>query len=91
MKDEDEKVYQEAWETIHDAHGVVIPGGFGKRGVEGKILAAKYCRQSKKPFLGICLGMQVCCAAHASSVLRQVRVPSPAGSQSCPVLACRWL
>ena len=36
-----------------------MPGGFGTRGVEGKILAAKYCRENKKPYLGVCLGMQV--------------------------------
>ena len=38
---------------------VLVPGGFGKRGVEGKILAAKYARENKIPYLGICLGMQV--------------------------------
>lgn len=42
-----------------NADGVVVAGGFGKRGVEGKILAAKWCRESKMPYLGICLGMQV--------------------------------
>ncbi len=36
-----------------------MPGGFGSRGVEGKILAANYARTNKKPYLGICLGMQV--------------------------------
>jgi CTP synthase len=38
---------------------VLVPGGFGKRGVEGKILAAKYARENRIPYLGICLGMQV--------------------------------
>jgi CTP synthase len=60
MKDQDEDCHQQAWEAIQGSDGVVIPGGFGKRGVEGKILAAQYCRTSKKPFLGICLGMQAC-------------------------------
>lgn len=41
-----------------DLDGVLIPGGFGDRGVEGMVLAAKYARQNKKPFFGICLGMQ---------------------------------
>lgn len=59
MKEQDEACHHQAWDAIHGAHGVVIPGGFGKRGVEGKILAVQYCRTSKKPFLGICLGMQV--------------------------------
>lgn len=38
--------------------GIIVPGGFGKRGLEGKILAAEYCRTRRKPFLGICLGLQ---------------------------------
>lgn len=56
---EDEAKYREAWKTVEEADGVVIPGGFGLRGVEGKIAAAKYCRVNRTPFLGICLGMQV--------------------------------
>lgn len=59
LQADDPARYRDAWESIRNCSGVVIPGGFGKRGVEGKILAAKYCRESKKPFLGICLGMQV--------------------------------
>ena len=39
--------------------GILIPGGFGKRGTEGKIEAIKYARQNKIPFLGICFGMQM--------------------------------
>ena len=39
--------------------GIIIPGGFGNRGVEGKIAAIKYCRENKIPFLGICYGMQL--------------------------------
>jgi CTP synthase len=38
--------------------GVIVPGGFGKRGVDGKMEACKWCRETKKPFLGICLGLQ---------------------------------
>jgi CTP synthase len=38
--------------------GVLVPGGFGYRGVDGKILAAQWCRERKIPFLGICLGFQ---------------------------------
>lgn len=59
MQDVEPLRYKQAWDTIRKASGVVIPGGFGKRGVEGKIQAAKFCRENKKPFLGICLGMQV--------------------------------
>ena len=45
--------------------GIVVPGGFGKRGVEGKILAAEYALNNNVPYLGLCLGMQVACLAAA--------------------------
>jgi CTP synthase (UTP-ammonia lyase) len=41
------------------ADAILVPGGFGHRGVEGKILAARYARENRVPYLGICLGMQV--------------------------------
>ncbi len=44
---------------LHGLHGVLIPGGFGERGIEGKVLTAAYAREHRIPFLGICLGMQV--------------------------------
>jgi len=44
---------------LNDVHGVLVPGGFGKRGFEGKILAVEYARNKKIPFFGICLGMQM--------------------------------
>lgn len=47
-----------SWATLEKADGILVPGGFGGRGVEGKILAAGYGRTAKKPYLGICLGMQ---------------------------------
>ncbi len=54
-----EKDDEKAWNNLKSADGVIVPGGFGNRGVEGKILAAKYCRENKIPYLGICLGMQI--------------------------------
>lgn len=51
------------------ADGVLVPGGFGDRGVQGKILAAKYARENKIPFLGICLGMQIAVIEYARSVM----------------------
>ncbi|MGZ4111378.1 MAG: CTP synthase [Tumebacillaceae bacterium] len=56
-------------ELLGQADGILVPGGFGDRGVEGKILAAKYARENKVPFLGICLGMQVACIEYARNVL----------------------
>jgi CTP synthase len=44
---------------LEDVAGILVPGGFGDRGVEGKIRATKYARENKVPFLGLCLGMQV--------------------------------
>ncbi len=46
-------------EIFNDVSGILVPGGFGSRGVEGKILAAKYARENNIPYLGLCLGMQV--------------------------------
>jgi CTP synthase len=47
------------WDVIGQADGIVVPGGFGARGIEGKIKAARYAREKKIPYLGLCLGMQV--------------------------------
>src|SRR3989344_354358 len=49
--------------------GILIPGGFGKRGIEGKILAVRYAREKKRPFFGICLGMQVAAIEFARNVV----------------------
>jgi CTP synthase len=46
-------------EVLADVDGVVVPGGFGERGIEGKVLAAQYAREHSIPYLGLCLGMQV--------------------------------
>ncbi|KAG5378454.1 hypothetical protein IGI04_026296 [Brassica rapa subsp. trilocularis] len=66
---ENPNAYKAAWKLLKGVDGVLVPGGFGDRGVEGKILAAKYARESKIPFLGICLGMQVAVIEFARSVL----------------------
>lgn len=49
----------QAWDAIRSSDGICVPGGFGNRGTEGKILACQYARENKKPYLGLCLGMQV--------------------------------
>ncbi|KAI0452001.1 CTP synthase N-terminus-domain-containing protein [Xylaria acuta] len=51
--------YQKAWDTLHTASGLIVPGGFGKRGVLGMMLASKWAREKSIPFLGVCLGFQV--------------------------------
>ena len=55
-------------EILGRCHGIIVPGGFGNRGVEGKIAAADYCRTNNVPFLGICLGMQLAVIAFARNV-----------------------
>lgn len=55
-------------EVLGDASGILVPGGFGKRALEGKILAAEYAREHKVPYLGICLGMQVAVCEFARNV-----------------------
>ncbi|ATC95580.1 CTP synthase [Pseudoalteromonas tunicata] len=55
-------------EILSGLDAILVPGGFGHRGVEGKILAAKYARENKVPYLGICLGMQVALIEYARNV-----------------------
>ena len=57
------------WEEMEDLDAIVVPGGFGERGIEGKILAARFARERKIPYLGLCLGMQVMCIEFARNVL----------------------
>ncbi len=60
---------KEATELLKGCHGVLVPGGFGRRGVEGKINAITYARENKIPFFGICLGMQLAVVEYARNVL----------------------
>ncbi|HEY8961371.1 MAG TPA: CTP synthase [Luteolibacter sp.] len=57
-----------AAEVIGEVDGILVPGGFGDRGVEGKILAAKYARENNIPYFGICLGMQIATIEYARNV-----------------------
>ncbi|XP_010537196.1 PREDICTED: CTP synthase 1 isoform X2 [Tarenaya hassleriana] len=68
-KKENPDAFKAAWKLLKGADGVLVPGGFGNRGVQGKILAAKYARENRLPFLGICLGMQIAVIEFARSVL----------------------
>jgi CTP synthase len=60
----------ESFEELKDCDGYLVPGGFGERGWEGKIQAARYCRENRVPFFGICLGMQVMVVEFARNVLK---------------------
>ncbi len=54
-----EEIERQGSDVLQGMDGIIVPGGFGKRGVEGKIMAARYAREHKIPYLGICLGMQI--------------------------------
>jgi len=56
-------------ELLADADGIIVPGGFGQRGTEGKIQAIRYARENDVPMLGVCLGMQLTCIEFARHVL----------------------
>ncbi len=60
---------ENAEQILKEADGILVPGGFGDRGVEGKIAAIKYAREKKVPFLGICLGMQCAVIEFARNVV----------------------
>jgi len=60
---------QHGVDVLANMHAILIPGGFGERGIEGKILAIQYARESKIPFLGICLGMQTAIIEFARNVM----------------------
>ncbi len=64
-----EKLEENGTEVLADVDGILVAGGFGQRGVEGKILAIEYARTHKIPYLGICLGMQLSVIEYARNVL----------------------
>ena len=55
----DKEKFHSAWKKVSTADGILVPGGFGYRGTEGMILAAKWARENKIPYLGVCLGLQI--------------------------------
>ncbi len=65
-----EKKIASAWELLKSCEAIVVPGGFGKRGIEGKIAAARYAREHKVPYLGLCLGAQLLTIEFARHVLK---------------------
>lgn len=67
---------KKTWEQLHQADGIIVPGGFGVRGVEGKIMAAKYARENNVPYLGLCLGMQIMTIEFARHALKNNQITS---------------
>ena len=64
----DEAVRKKALDTLHSVDGILVPGGFGSRGIEGKIAAAQFAREQLVPYFGICLGMHVATVEFARNV-----------------------
>lgn len=69
VQERDPVKYHEAWQRLCGCHGILVPGGFGKRGTEGKIAAAEWARKMKKPYLGVCYGLQLAVIEFARNVL----------------------
>ncbi|NLF50435.1 MAG: CTP synthase [Leptolinea sp.] len=72
------------WEALKDVDGIVVPGGFGSRGIEGKIMTAQYARENKVPYLGLCLGMQVMVVELARNVLHKEEANSTEFDRATP-------
>ena len=82
---ESEKITPENCATIlQDADGILVPGGFGTRGIEGKILAARYARENQVPYFGICLGMQIAVIEFARHVAGMEGAHSAEFDESTP-------
>ncbi len=71
-----EKRDSKEWQRLKQADGLVVPGGFGTRGIEGKIMAAQYCREKKIPYFGLCLGMQIMSIEFGRNLLKTKEVNS---------------
>ena len=72
-----------AEELLGDVDGILVPGGFGDRGIEGKITAARFARENKVPYFGICLGMQIAVIEFARNVLGIKDADSGEFSEDC--------
>ena len=70
-------------EYLGDVQGVIVPGGFGKRGTEGKICAIRYAREHNIPYLGLCLGMQLSLIEYARNVLKLKDANSTEFEENC--------
>jgi len=90
-----EEIGKEGIDSLKKMDAILVPGGFGNRGVEGKILAVQYARENKIPYLGICLGMQVAVIEYARNVAKLDRAHSTEFDPKTPnpviALITEWL
>ena len=80
-------MYDDAWTILKAADWILVPGGFGNRGVEGKIAAANYARVNNVPYLGVCLGLQIATIEFCRNVLGLDGANSAEFDESAPVQA----
>jgi CTP synthase len=92
---ESETLEHQGTRVLQGADAILVPGGFGERGIEGKIMAARYARENKIPYLGICLGMQVAVIEFARNVVGLAGAHStefnPASAHPVIGLVTEWI
>jgi CTP synthase len=81
----------DTWKELRRCKGIVVPGGFGIRGVEGKIAAAKYARTENIPYLGLCLGAQIMTIEFARHALRDPKLTSEEFDESGKIPASKYV
>ncbi len=90
-----EQIQSDGVSCLSDVDGILIPGGFGERGIEGKIIAAQFARENQKPFFGICLGMQAAVIEFSRNVLNYSEAHSTEFSRDTPhpviALITEWM
>lgn len=86
-----EKQNEEEWAKLKAANGIIVPGGFGKRGIEGKIAAAHYARMNKIPYLGLCLGSQIMAIEFAREALNNPQLTSEEFDEEGKVDASKYV
>jgi len=79
-----EQIEKDGTACLENVDAILVPGGFGERGVEGKVAAVKYARENKIPYLGICLGMQVAVIEYARHVAGLPKANSSEFDKSTP-------
>jgi CTP synthase len=82
---------KKTWEILESVDGIVVPGGFGIRGTEGKIMAARYARENKVPYLGLCLGLQIMTIEYARHFLKDEELTSEEFDEDGKVDASKYI
>jgi len=82
---------KEAWKDLKSCDGILVPGGFGIRGIEGKVMAAKYARENKIPYFGLCLGMQIMSIEFARAMLKDPKITSEEFDEQCKLDKSKYI